>query len=199
MKRNPVQSTVGFSGGSNSLLWFTKSQRPAQRPKNLVQVSFLGVVPKLRKGLLPCQLICTVTWPLDWAWKTTPKWPLICLIPFIGYQVTWRLASMSADLYSDLTIRLGMKNYPKMTPHMPHSAHWFQSYGKVFFHVSWFVQWPHQWIGHEKLPQNDPSYARIHPLVPKLWKGLLPCQLICTVTSSMDWSWKTTPKWPLIC
>ena len=83
--------------------------------------------------------------------------------------------------------------------HMPHSAHWFQSYGKVFFHVSWFVQWPYHWIGHEKLPQNDPSYATFCPLVPKLWKGLLPCQLICTVTSPLDWAWKTTPKWPLIC
>ena len=43
---------------------------------------------------------------------------------------------MSADLYSGLTIELGMKNYPKLTPHMQQSTHWFQSYGKVFFHVS---------------------------------------------------------------
>ena len=40
---------------------------------------------------------------------------------------------MSADLYSDLTIGLGMKNYPKMTPHMPQSANWFQSYTHFFF------------------------------------------------------------------
>ena len=40
---------------------------------------------------------------------------------------------MSADLYSDLTIGLGMKNYPKMTPHMPQSADWFQSYTHFFF------------------------------------------------------------------
>ena len=39
---------------------------------------------------------------------------------------------MSPDLYSDLTIGLGMKNYPKMTPHMLESAHWFQSY-ELFF------------------------------------------------------------------
>ena len=38
---------------------------------------------------------------------------------------------MSADLYSDLTIGLGIKNYPKMTPHMPQSDHWFQHNGKV--------------------------------------------------------------------
>ena len=142
---------------------------------------------------------CTETSPLDRAWKTTPKWPLICYNPPIGSKVMERSSSISADLYSDLTIGLGMKNYPKMTPHMLQSAHWFQSYGKVFFHVSWFVQWPHHWIGHEKLPQNDPSYATICPLVLKLWKGPLPCQLICTVTSPLDRAWKTTPKWPLIC
>ena len=39
---------------------------------------------------------------------------------------------MSADLYSDLTIGLGMKNYPKLTPHMPQSIHWFKSYGDFF-------------------------------------------------------------------
>ena len=35
---------------------------------------------------------------------------------------------MSADLYSDLTTRLAMKNYPKKTLHMSQSAQWFQSY-----------------------------------------------------------------------
>ena len=38
---------------------------------------------------------------------------------------------MSADLHSDLTIELGMKNYPKMSFHVPESIHWFPSYGKV--------------------------------------------------------------------
>ena len=42
---------------------------------------------------------------------------------------------MSADLYSDLTNGLGMKNYPKMTPHMLQSAQWLQSY-KDFFIMS---------------------------------------------------------------
>ena len=122
------------------------------------------LVAKLWGGLLPCQLTSILTSPLDWAWKTTPKWPLICLIPCIGFQVTWRLSSMSADLYSDLTIGLGMKNYPKMTPHKPYSMHWFPSYMKVIFHVSWFVHWPHHWTGHEKLPHIDPSHVEIHPL-----------------------------------
>ena len=43
---------------------------------------------------------------------------------------------MSADVYTDLTIGLGMKNYPKLTPHMLKSLHWLPSYGEVFFHVS---------------------------------------------------------------
>ena len=35
---------------------------------------------------------------------------------------------MSADLHTDLTIELVMKNYPKMTPHMSKSLHWIKSY-----------------------------------------------------------------------
>ena len=188
--------------------WIGHEKLPQNDPS---YATICPVVPKLWKGLLPCQLICTVSY----------HW-------------------------------IGHEKLLKMSPHMLQSAHWFQSYGKVFFHVSWFVQWPHHsirheklpqydpsyaticplvpklwtrpdrpgklrlyctdffyvswfvqwphnWIGHEKLPQNDPSYATICPLVPKLWKGLLPCQLICTLTSPLDWAWKTTPKWPLIC
>ena len=29
-------------------------------------------------------------------------------------------------------------------PYLP-TVHWLQSYGEVFFHISWFVQWPHHW------------------------------------------------------
>ena len=75
---------------------------------------------------------------------------------------------MSADLYSDLTNQLGSKNYPKMIPHMLKSIHSVQSYGHFIFHVSWFVQWPHHWIGLKKLPQIDPTYVKIHSLGPKL-------------------------------
>ena len=47
-------------------------------------------------------------------------------------------------------------------------------------------------LGIKKLPQNDPSYALIHPLVEKLWRDHLQCQLICTEISlstfmSPDW------------
>ena len=110
-----------------------------------------------------------------------------------------RSSSMSADVYNNPTIGLGMKNYPKLTPHMPTLVHWFQSSGEVFFHVSWCVQQPQFSIGLEKLPQIDPPYAYICPLVPKLWRGLLPCELIYTATLSMDWASKTTPNWPPIC
>ena len=41
----------------------------------------------------------------------------VYLIPCIGSKVTLRSSSMSANLYNDLTIELGMRNYPKMTPH----------------------------------------------------------------------------------
>ena len=40
---------------------------------------------------------------------------------------------MSADLCSDLTIGLGFKNYPKMTPHTSKSIQWVQSYGQFIF------------------------------------------------------------------
>ena len=89
----------------------------------------------------------------------------------IDSKVIERSSFKSADVYSDLTIGLALKNYPKMTPHMLKSVHWFKSYGEVFFHVSWCVQWPDHWIGLEKLPHNDPSYAKICPLVPELWCG----------------------------
>ena len=34
---------------------------------------------------------------------------------------------MLAELHSNLTIGLGMKNYPKLSPDMLQSAHWFGS------------------------------------------------------------------------
>ena len=43
---------------------------------------------------------------------------------------------MSADLYSDLTIGLGIKNYPKLTPHMLKSIHRVQNYWYFNFHIS---------------------------------------------------------------
>ena len=40
---------------------------------------------------------------------------------------------MSADLYIYLTIGLGFKNYPKLTPHMLKSIYWVLSYGPFIF------------------------------------------------------------------
>ena len=82
---------------------------------------------------------------------------------------------MSADLYSDLVYKLGMENYPKLTPHMLKSLHWLPCQLTST-------------LKHEKLPQNDPSFALFHALVSKLHEGCLPCQLICTVTSPLDWA-----------
>ena len=40
--------------------------------------------PSYMKGHLPCQLVCTLTSPLDWAWKTNPYWPLKYWNPSTG-------------------------------------------------------------------------------------------------------------------
>ena len=77
----------------------------------------------------------------------------------------------------------------------------------IYFEISWFVQSqlivPHNWIGLEKLPQNDPLNVQIRPLDPKIQWYLFWSQLICTVTADcaswLDWPWKTTPKWPFVC
>ena len=37
---------------------------------------------------------------------------------------------------------------------------------------------------------DDPSYVKINILGPQLWSFYFSCQLITTVTSSMDWAFK---------
>ena len=54
------------------------------------------------QGLLPRQVICTVTSKLDLAWKITPNWYIKYHNLPIGSKVMERSSSMSADLYSDL-------------------------------------------------------------------------------------------------
>ena len=56
-------------------------------------------------------------------------------------------------MYSDLTIRLALKNYPKMTLKLPKSIHWFKRYIEIIFYIIWYVQ-----------------------------KDQFLCQLMCTVT-----------------
>ena len=86
---------------------------------------------KLWGSLHQCQLMCILTSPLDLAWETTPNWPLISWNPFTGCQVMGRSSSISADLYSDLAFGLGIRNYPKLTPHLLKYFQWFQSYREV--------------------------------------------------------------------
>ena len=130
---------------TSQLVWQWKTT-PKQNELSFTWICPL--VPQLCERLLPCQLIRTVTSALDYALKTTAKWALICLNPSIGSQVMGGLLSCQQICTVDLTIGLGMKNYPKISPHMPDSVHWFPSYAKVFFHVSWYVQWPQHCILH---------------------------------------------------
>ena len=65
--------------------------------------------------------------------KTTPKRLLNCQNPSTGSEVKELSFSMSADMYSDLTIELALKNYPKMTPDTLKSVNWIRYYGNDFF------------------------------------------------------------------
>ena len=134
------------------------------------------VVRKFRENfnrwcIFPCWLMCKVTLQFDWTWKTTPKGLFKCQNLSTGSEVMEMYFSMSADVQSNLTIWLDLKNYPKRTLQVSKSVHWIRSYGDVFFHVSWCVQWPHHLIWLEKLPQNDSSIVKICPLDQKIeWK-----------------------------
>ena len=99
----------------------------------------------LDQKLQRCQLMCTVTSLLDLPWKTTQKLHLNCKNLSTASEVIEMSLSkvmeisffMSADVYSDHTIGVTLKNYPKMTPDTLKSIHWIRSYGDVFFHVSY--------------------------------------------------------------
>ena len=69
---------------------------------------------------------------------------------------------------------------------MPTFVHWFQSYGEVFFHISWCAQWPHHLDWPWKTTPKGPLTCLNLSFVPKLWRGLLPCQLMCIVTSPLQ-------------
>ena len=71
------------------------------------------------------------------------------------------------------------EDFPRMTPkgaficlNLPIGS---QVLGRASSMSPDLYRWPHHWIEHEKLPQNEPSYAWIRTLVTKLWRGLLPC------------------------
>ena len=102
-------------------------------------------------------LMMTMLWPLDqWLWKSfhcyigleklTQNDSYIAKIHLLNRNMEM-FFSMSADVYSDLTIQLALKNYQKMTLKLPKSIHWFKRYSEINFYVCWCVQWPHCWIG----------------------------------------------------
>ena len=66
-------------------------------------------------------------------------------------------------------IGLALKNYSKETLWMSKSIHRIKRYSHIYIEVSWFVKsqliWSNNWIGHKKLPQNEPLNVQIHPLV----------------------------------
>ena len=68
-----------------------------------------------------------VQWPHHWiGLEKTPKGLSTCQNPSTGSEVMEICFAMSADMYSDLAIRLALKNYPKMTLHLPKSIHLFK-------------------------------------------------------------------------
>ena len=61
-----------------------------------------------------CQLMCSVTSPMDWPWKTTLNWPLTLWNLSTVSEVMEMSFFMSADVYSDLTIGFALKKCLKM-------------------------------------------------------------------------------------
>ena len=136
-----------------------------------------------------------ISW-LDWPWKTTLKWPFECPNPSTGSYNTMIFILNSFDLYSHrwlcLTTGFALKNYPEITLCMSKSVHWIQRYSDIHFEVSWFVQSqlivPHNWIGLEKLPQNNPLKVQIGPT----WKW--ENWLFLVKSGKIDWLWLKVGK-----
>ena len=104
--------------------------------------------------LFSCQLICTVTSPLDWPWKTFTKWPPKLWKPSTGSEVMEMCFPCQLICTVTLPLDWPWKNYPKMALGTLKFVHWIRSYGGVFFHVSWCVQWPHYWIDLKMTPDT---------------------------------------------
>ena len=108
----------------------------------------------------PCQLLCTVTLPLDWLRKTTLKWPLTLWNPSTRSEVMEMSFSMSADVYSDLIIGLAMKNYPKNDSSITkiHPLYlkikWNQCISQLICTAEQLT-WHYQMIDHRKPFQNN--------------------------------------------
>ena len=74
---------------------------------------------------------------------------------------------MSADVYSDLTVRLALKKYPKMIPDTLKSIHWIRSYGDDFLSADVYSDLIIG-LASKKIPENDSYIPQIHPLVQKI-------------------------------
>ena len=120
------------------------------------------------------------------SWRGVSCWSVSSWIP-------WR-----TDRQTDgwTFVMLELLSWLKTTPKWPLTL-WNFGIGDVFS-MSTDV-WSNHWIGLEKLPQNDPWHFEIRPLDQKLWRCPFSCQLMCTVTSPLDWPWKTTQKWLSTC
>ena len=94
---------------------------------------------------------------------------------------------MSADVYSDLTVRLALKKYPKMIPDTLKSIHWIRSYGDDFLSADVYSDLI---IGlaskkYQKMTLIFPKSIHWFKRYSEINQFLY--QLMCSVTSLMDW------------
>ena len=86
--------------------------------------------------------------------------------PYTGSEVLEMSFSISADVYSDLSIGLALKHYPKMTPDTLNSVHWIRSYLSFFMSVDMYSDLTIG-LALKIYPKMSP-HVEIDPLDPKL-------------------------------
>ena len=150
------------------------------------------------KVVFHCQLMCTVTSRVDWPRKTTSKWLFKCWNLPTGYWVMVRSSSVVSWCVQRHHEWTGLEKLPQIDPSS----------------VGICLLVPELWWG--RLPLSADVYTDIMSGLasknyPKLifkvlesafWflsygKVVFHGQLMCTVTSRVDWARKTTPKWLL--
>ena len=111
--------------------------------------------------------MCTVTTQVDQAQKTTTYWPLKHQnLPTGSWVMVRSYSSVSwcVQVFSDITSRLGLKKYPKLTFQELESAYWFPSYGKVVFHCQLMCTVPSQVDWAWKTTPNSPMKHQNLPI-----------------------------------
>ena len=68
------------------------------------------------------------------------KLPYNCLHVANSSNLSMHQLIIQLNIWFNLTIGFGLKNYPKMMPHMPNFVQKCQSYGEIWILISWFVQ-----------------------------------------------------------